>query len=39
MENERLHRELLEGDGRKVASMTKAFQKGEHLKSVKVVVL
>jgi CopG family nickel-responsive transcriptional regulator len=30
---------LLEGDGRKVASMTKAFQKEEHIKSVKVFVL
>ncbi len=30
---------LLEGDGRKVASMTKAFQKEEDMKSVKLIVL
>ncbi|HXY82782.1 MAG TPA: CopG family ribbon-helix-helix protein [Candidatus Saccharimonadales bacterium] len=30
---------LLEGDGKKVASMTKAFQNEEYMKSVKVVVL
>jgi CopG family nickel-responsive transcriptional regulator len=30
---------LLEGDGRKVASMTKSFQKEENLKSVRLIVL
>lgn len=30
---------LLEGDGRKVAAMTKAFQKEEHIKSVKIIIL
>jgi CopG family nickel-responsive transcriptional regulator len=30
---------LLEGDGKKVASMTKSFQKEENLKSVRLIVL
>jgi CopG family nickel-responsive transcriptional regulator len=30
---------LLEGEGKKVASMTKAFQKEEDMKSVKLIVL
>lgn len=30
---------LLEGEGRKVASMTKSFQKEENLKSVRLIVL
>jgi len=30
---------LLEGDGRKVASMTKSFQNEENLKSVRLIVL
>ena len=30
---------LLEGEGKKVASMTKAFQKEDDLKSVKVIIL
>jgi CopG family nickel-responsive transcriptional regulator len=30
---------LLEGDGKKVASMTKSFQKEENMKSVRLIVL
>ncbi|MGA2783742.1 MAG: CopG family ribbon-helix-helix protein [Candidatus Bathyarchaeia archaeon] len=30
---------LLEGDGKKVASMTKAFQREDDMKSVKVIIL
>jgi CopG family nickel-responsive transcriptional regulator len=30
---------LVEGDGKKVASMTKAFQKEEKMKSVKLIVI
>jgi CopG family nickel-responsive transcriptional regulator len=30
---------LLEGEGKKVASMTKAFQKEDDMKSVKVIIL